>query len=260
MFKNFNNKKILQLFIFQIFLLILFITTFDIDVNAEDKTMHVTYTGTYSNGHVKHKIKLDGDTAYCIQFGVQLKDLVSDLDNILIGNKTLDEYTTSTIKKTYDKDGENKWLGWGVWEENDDHTASIAKSKDGAPSGGTVGSTTDVNTTNAKDVYTVEYTSLDVGWSEAQKKALALLNYYLPDSGASEEVHQVLVWAIEKGYFTTIGDSNNFNTKFSSGFDNYCKKFLHGNYEQMKLYREVVWKLTNLRQTPSFARNSYYQA
>lgn len=116
----------------------------------------------------------------------------------------------------------------------------------------------------------------DVGLSEQQVFAMALTQYYCwedPDSEGYDErvryaVKQALDWGIEFNFITTIGsggktlrliyqDSSGYygvhkaNT-FSGTCDGYIKTTI-GTYEELKLYRQVVWKTTNMRMIPSFA-------
>lgn len=265
MFNKIKNHKIIKvatLILFISFILILL----SIDVYAAEKTMHVTYTGHYENDNVKHKIRLDGaDYAYCIQKGYTLKDMVSDLDNLLMeaatsgtaGGKTLDTWMSEQRQEVpYDISGtKNKWNGWGTWKENDDHTDSVIVNQSNAPSGGTVGSDSDTNTSNAKPVYEVVYKSIGYDWGDDKKNALALLNYYIPDTNETNEyTNQVFSWAIEAGDFYTNGSGDTFRAHFTSSFDSTWSPYL--NSAQMVKYREFCWKVTNLQQLPSFSKRS----
>lgn len=117
----------------------------------------------------------------------------------------------------------------------------------------------------------------EVGYSMPQVYAQAILQYYCwedPDvAGYSEtakyQTRQALEWAIQYGFITTTGGTGKTlrliyqdstggygraaaNT-YSGSCDGYIKTTIGGKYEAMKLYRQVVWKTTNMRQIPSFA-------
>lgn len=117
----------------------------------------------------------------------------------------------------------------------------------------------------------------EAGFSMPQVYAQAITNYYCwedPDAtGYSEEAKyqtkQALDWGIEFGFVTTIGGNGKFlrviyqdstggygrgaaNTYYGSA-DGYIKTTIGSQYEAMKLYRQVVWKTTNMRQIPSFS-------
>ena len=117
----------------------------------------------------------------------------------------------------------------------------------------------------------------EAGFSMPQVYAQAITNYYCwedPDvAGYSEEAKyqakQALDWGIEFGFITTIGGNGKFlrviyqdstgvygisgSNSYSGSCDGYIKTTIGGQYEAMKLYRQVVWKTTNMRQIPSFA-------
>jgi hypothetical protein len=134
----------------------------------------------------------------------------------------------------------------------------------------------------AKNVYSTTVTSTSgstVGITATQEDALAILNYYVygDSSGYSStiqrQVMQALTWAVEFDFITTnsISGTSRLTYKNSSGkykspaktgtliysgdisCDEYIKKYIGSQYEAMKLYREVVWKTTNMRVVPSFA-------
>ncbi len=117
----------------------------------------------------------------------------------------------------------------------------------------------------------------EAGFSMPQVYAQAITNYYCwedPDAaGYSEtakyQAKQALDWGIEFGFVTTIGGNGKFlrviykdstggygrgaaNTYYGSA-DGYIKTTIGSQYEAMKLYRQVVWKTTNMRQIPSFS-------
>lgn len=257
MFNKIKNQKIFKTLVV-VLLLSIMPTICGLCVYA-NKVAHINYTGeTYANGHIKDVITLDGEVAYCIEIGKTFRDKVSDLYNLLIGGESLDEYTSSTIIPTYTTGGKNKWLGWGYWSENDDHTDSIAGSKALSPSGGTLGTHSDTNISNAKDLYTVYFKNISKYWSTGQIKALALLEYYCEDTGVPHDVHQVFVWAIQNGKMTTVGSLSSFRVVFTDAIamDNYAKSFLSG--AELSKYKAIVWKLSNLQQVPSFASISTY--
>lgn len=118
----------------------------------------------------------------------------------------------------------------------------------------------------------------EAGFSTPQVYAQAITNYYcwedLDAEGYSEtakyQTKQVLDWGIEFGFITTAGGSGYSlrliyqnstggygrcaaNT-YSGSADGYIKTTIGSQYEAMKLYRQVVWKTTNMRQVPSFAQ------
>lgn len=117
----------------------------------------------------------------------------------------------------------------------------------------------------------------EAGFSMPQVYAQAITNYYCwedPDTAGYSEIakyqaKQALDWGIEFGFVTTIGGNGKFlrviyqdstggygrgaaNT-YSGSCDGYIKTTIGGQYEAMKLYRQVVWKTTNMRQIPSFS-------
>ncbi len=118
----------------------------------------------------------------------------------------------------------------------------------------------------------------EAGFSLPQVYAQAITNYYCwedPDAaGYSEEAKyqakQAFDWGIEFGFITTAGglgyslrliyqDSTGVygisgSNSYSGSCDGYIKTTIGGQYEAMKLYRQVVWKTTNMRQIPSFAK------
>ncbi len=116
----------------------------------------------------------------------------------------------------------------------------------------------------------------DVGFTMPQVYAMAITNYYIwEDEDASSyservryAVKQAFDWGTEFNFITTIGGSGKYLRilyKDSEGYygvhkaytysgscDGYIKTTL-GTYEELKLYRQVVWKTTNMRQIPSFS-------
>lgn len=119
-------------------------------------------------------------------------------------------------------------------------------------------------------------TYADAGFSMPQVYAQAITNYYIWEdadaAGYSENVKygvkQALDWGIEFDFVTTIGSSGdllriiyqdstgNYGVHkaytYSGTCDGYMKTTI-GTYEELKLYRQVVWKTTNMRTIPSFA-------
>lgn len=117
----------------------------------------------------------------------------------------------------------------------------------------------------------------EAGFSLPQVYAQAITNYYCWEdsdaAGYSEEAKyqakQALDWGIEFGFVTTIGGNGRYlrliyqkstgvygisgSSSYSGSCDGYIKTTIGGQYEAMKLYRQVVWKTTNMRQIPSFA-------
>ena len=139
----------------------------------------------------------------------------------------------------------------------------------------------------AKDKYATTVKTIsagEAGFSVSQMNALALINYYIFEdedaSGYSEQAKiqagQALVWAVEFNFvgvagfggrdsFLTYKDSSGkYGTggasTFSGSSDGYIKVYIGSQYEAMKLYRQVVWKTTNMRQTPSFAYDNFDKA
>lgn len=117
----------------------------------------------------------------------------------------------------------------------------------------------------------------EAGYNMAQVYALAITNYYCwedPDTAnysemAKYQVKQAIDWGIEFGFINTIGltgrdlriiyrDSTgkyglHGAGSYSGSCDGYIKTTIGGQYEALKLYRQVVWKTTNMRAIPSFA-------
>lgn len=125
-----------------------------------------------------------------------------------------------------------------------------------------------------------QITYQEAGLNMSQVYAMAMTNYYVwddPDAaGYSEtakyQVKQALDWGTQFGFVTTIGGGGlggfaltltfqNSSASWSTGsFSGSCDGFIQMNignqYEAMKLYRQVVWKTTNMRTIPSFATNN----
>lgn len=121
----------------------------------------------------------------------------------------------------------------------------------------------------------ISYT--DAGFNTAQLYAQAMIHYYIfedPDSvGYSDytkrQCESSLAWCIEYNFITTTGqggddlriiykDSDGYygvgrSQSYSGSCDGYIKTTIGGQYEALKLYRQVVWKTTNMRAIPSFA-------
>ena len=106
-------------------------------------------------------------------------------------------------------------------------------------------------------------TYAQAGFSTSQVYAQAMTNYYIyEDSDASSyssnakfKCKQAIDWCIEKNKITTIGDTgaDNLTLIFQNGCDDYVREFIGSQYDAMKLYRQMVWKATNMRVIPSFA-------
>ncbi len=117
----------------------------------------------------------------------------------------------------------------------------------------------------------------EVGYSMPQVYAQAILQYYCwEDSDTADysetakyQTRQALEWATQYGFITTTGGTGRYlrviyqdssggygraaaNT-YSGSCDGYIKTTIGSMYEPMKLYRQVVWKTTNMRDIPSFA-------
>ena len=130
------------------------------------------------------------------------------------------------------------------------------------------------------DVYPTtlkEISYAEAGFNMAQVYAQSITQYYCwedPDtSGYSEtakfQVKQALDWAIQYGFVTTTGGSGKYlriiyqdnsggygkgaASTYTGSCDGYIKTTIGDIYEAMKLYRQVVWKTTNMRMIPSFA-------
>lgn len=107
-----------------------------------------------------------------------------------------------------------------------------------------------------------EITYAQAGFSTSQVYAQAMTNYYIyEDSDASGyssdtkfKCKQAVDWCIEKNKITTIGIyGTTLNLIFQNNCDGYVKEFIGSQYDAMKLYRQMVWKTTNMRMIPSFA-------
>ena len=123
-------------------------------------------------------------------------------------------------------------------------------------------------------------TYAEAGYDMPRVYAGGILNYYVFEDHPYVDnysdktkfrVLQALTWAMEKNFVTTIGSGgrdlrilfqngqngiygSSGNYSFYSGTcDGYIKTTIGGDYEDMKLYRQVVWKATNMRIIPSFA-------
>lgn len=105
-------------------------------------------------------------------------------------------------------------------------------------------------------------TYAQAGFSTSQVYAQAMTNYYIyEDSDASGyssdtkfKCKQAVDWCIEKNKITTIGIyGTTLNLIFQNNCDGYVKEFIGSQYDAMKLYRQMVWKTTNMRMIPSFA-------
>lgn len=117
----------------------------------------------------------------------------------------------------------------------------------------------------------------EAGFNMAHLYAQAITQYYCwndPDTaGYSEktkvQVKQALDWATQYDFITTAGpfgdnlrliykDSDGkygrgARNQYSGSCDGYIKTTIGDIYEAMKLYRQIVWKTTNMRVVPSFS-------
>ena len=124
----------------------------------------------------------------------------------------------------------------------------------------------------------------DAGFNMSQVYALAMIHYYVyedPDASSYSDdtkyqCEQAMDWGVEYGFIKTIGSTGTtltLNYQDSSGYygisrsksysgkcDGYIKTTIGGKYEAMKLYRQVVWKTTNMRMIPSFAADMEHLA
>ena len=122
-----------------------------------------------------------------------------------------------------------------------------------------------------------QITYQQAGFNMPQVYAMAISKHYIyedPDAASySEEtkymVKQTFDWCIEFDFVTTIGRTGDMlrliyqdsigkyglhgGNTYSGSCDGYVKTTIGSNYEAMKLYRQVVWKTTNMRMLPSFA-------
>lgn len=120
----------------------------------------------------------------------------------------------------------------------------------------------------------------EAGYSMSQVYAFAITNYYCwedPDSAnysetAKYQTKQAIDWGIEFGFIDTIGGTGRNLTliyqdstgkyglhganSYSGSCDGYIKTTIGGQYEALRLYRQVVWKTTNMRMLPSFASDN----
>lgn len=124
-----------------------------------------------------------------------------------------------------------------------------------------------------------EITYAEAGVDMSQAYAFAILNYYCNEDSDAEgysgeakyQAKQALDWAVEYGFVTTVGGNGKYlrlvyedsngkyggygTSTYSGSCDGYVRTTIDPNeqYEAMKLYRQVVWKTTNMRMIPSFA-------
>ena len=125
-----------------------------------------------------------------------------------------------------------------------------------------------------------EITYEEAGFNTSQLYAQAMLHYYIfedPDaSGYSDYVKNqceaTLAWCIEYKFITSTGTGGDdlrisYNNSdgyygvhksqyYSGSCDGYVKTTIGGQYEAIKLYRQVVWKTINMRAIPSFAKQN----
>lgn len=125
-----------------------------------------------------------------------------------------------------------------------------------------------------------EITYEEAGFNTAQLYAQAMMHYYIfedPDAAnysdyAKNQCEAAISWCIEYNFITTTGyngsalrisykDSNGYygvnrSQSYSGSCDGYIKTTIGGQYEALKLYRQVVWKTVNMREIPSFAERN----
>lgn len=172
----------------------------------------------------------------------------------------------------------------GAWSENFDE--EISDDEDTYTTGKDAGMTYDFDKITghegSKDPYSTEMVQITNTLDSSRLNALAIANYYIFEDAsdfsatAKRQVAQTLSWCAEFGFLDTTGSGTyttvTFNTstgKYKSGgsmtsgtmsCDTYVQKYIGGQYDAMKLYRQFVWKMTNLRTIPSFAYNNGYDA
>lgn len=127
------------------------------------------------------------------------------------------------------------------------------------------------------DTVMKQITYTEAGFNQSQLYAFAITNYYCwedPDAAgysdmAKYQAKQAIDWAIEFGFIDTIGNGGynltviyrdstgaygiSGSNSYSGSCDGYIKTTIGGQYEALKLYRQVVWKTTNMRMIPSFS-------
>lgn len=127
------------------------------------------------------------------------------------------------------------------------------------------------------DTIMKKITYSEAGFNISQLYALAITNYYCwedPDAANYSDISkyqakQAIDWAIEFGFIDTIGNGGysltviyqdstgvygiSGSNSYSGSCDGYIKTTIGGQYEALKLYRQVVWKTTNMRMIPSFS-------
>lgn len=109
----------------------------------------------------------------------------------------------------------------------------------------------------------ISYT--EAGYDMPRVYAGGMMDYYVwegygtPNSEYDYDtrfrVTQAITWALEKNKITSMGyDGSLIRVIYNQGADELVQKYIKTYYESMKLYRQVVWKTTNMRQVPSFSR------
>ena len=125
-----------------------------------------------------------------------------------------------------------------------------------------------------------EITYTEAGFDTSQLYAQGMIHYYifedLDSSAYSEDAkyqcEQAMDWGIQYKFITTTGidgndlmvnynDSNGYygvnrSQYYSGSCDGYIKTTIGGQYDALKLYRQVVWKTVNMRMTPSFSERN----
>ena len=105
-------------------------------------------------------------------------------------------------------------------------------------------------------------TYTEAGYNPLRIYAMGIMHYYVYEDPASSgytdivkyRVCQAFTWAAEKNKMTVLGLTGDaVRVIFSGNVDADIGVLIGSKYEDMKLYRQVVWKLTNMRMIPSFA-------
>ena len=120
----------------------------------------------------------------------------------------------------------------------------------------------------------------EAGFNTAQLYAQAMLNYYIfedPDASgysdyAKRQCKSCLAWCVQYKFILATGTDGSdlritYNNSdgdygvgrsqhYSGSCDGYVKTTIGGQYEALKLYRQVVWKTVNMREIPSFAEEN----
>lgn len=285
-----NKNKTKNILIIYFLIIILIITNLNLNVKAAD--VSVTITGMQYDDHRGIIFNIEGNGAgYCIERGYPFKSLVSDVNMAKVNGKTLLAWANAKEKFV----GWGKWKVTEGDHTLVDHATYVEGGvlDDKIPSSGTL---TDDNESSdpddsdsgsgrglegTKELYapTMKQVTSDKTQffsSESKINALALINYYI---GSADETHnktsQALIWAVQYGFIDSTNDGNNIQMIFKNSqgsyrgedgkvqqtstesCDSYVQRYIGSDYEAMKLYREFVWKMTNIRTIPSFAYSNY---